>query len=353
VSTVALFSAKGAPGVTTTAMLVASLWPRPALLADCDPAGGDVGLRLPAPDGRPLDLARGMLSLLPVARRGIEPATLFEHTQQVVGGGEVIVGVTGPEQAAAAVPAVWSTLAKAFDQLDDHDVILDLGRLDSTSPVLALAQVADVVVCVLDANVAGVFAARARLRTMLPVLASADRLGTKVGVLVRATDRREALSASAVIHDEFPDLIDLGQVAHDRSGARLFDGQRVSRPERTLLVRSGVELVGALQSALYVTQWSPRGDGVVPATTRPPLSPPPAAPVPDLAGAPGLAPVYAPAAVAPPPPAPMVPLPPAGVNPYANVSYQAPPPPPAAPAAPVRMSRAEERRLRREAERQR
>ena len=56
-SIVALFSAKGAPGTTTAAMLIASLWPRPALLADCDPAGGDIGAA-PArrPDGRPLDL---------------------------------------------------------------------------------------------------------------------------------------------------------------------------------------------------------------------------------------------------------------------------------------------------------
>ena len=328
-STVALFSAKGAPGVTTTAMLVASLWPRPALLADCDPAGGDVGLRLPAPDGRPLDLTRGMLSLLPVARRGIEPAILFEHAQQVVGGGEVIVGVTGPEQAAAAVAAVWGTLAKAFDQLDDHDVIVDLGRLDSTSSVLALAQAADVVACVLDATVAGVFAARARLRTLLPVLASSDRLSVKVGVLVRAADRREALSATAVIHDEFPELIDLGHLAHDRSGARLFDGQRVSRPERTLLVRSGVELVGALQSALYLTRWSPRGDESAPAKSPTPAPPPP-----------------------PPPPAAIAPTPAPGVNPYANVSYQAPPPQ-ATPAEPARLGRAEERRRRREAERQR
>ena len=41
-SVIAFFSSKGAPGTTTAAMLAASLWPRPALLADCDPAGGDL-----------------------------------------------------------------------------------------------------------------------------------------------------------------------------------------------------------------------------------------------------------------------------------------------------------------------
>ncbi|HVU90955.1 MAG TPA: hypothetical protein VHC23_01905, partial [Jatrophihabitans sp.] len=66
-STVVFFSAKRAPGATTAAMLAAALWQRPAVLADCDPAGGDVALRLPAPDGRPLDVERGLLSLLPLA----------------------------------------------------------------------------------------------------------------------------------------------------------------------------------------------------------------------------------------------------------------------------------------------
>lgn len=36
----ALTSAKGAPGVSTAALAMTLLWPRAALLAECDPAGG-------------------------------------------------------------------------------------------------------------------------------------------------------------------------------------------------------------------------------------------------------------------------------------------------------------------------
>jgi MinD-like ATPase involved in chromosome partitioning or flagellar assembly len=266
-STIAFFSAKGAPGVTTTAMLTASLWPRPALLADCDPAGGDMGLRLPRPDGRPLDLGTGLLSLLPLARRELSPGTVRQHAQPVLGGGEVVVGVTGPEQATAVGP-VWATLAQALADLDEQDVIIDLGRLDPTSPVLPLADSADLLVCVLDGSVPGVFAARARLRTLLPALPAATGgagLGPKVGIVVHAEDRRDAVSGAGVIRSDCPEVADLGWLANDPVGARIFDGQPVNRPERTMLVRSGRELVGRLHSAIGVPQWSPQQTGGAPA----------------------------------------------------------------------------------------
>ena len=39
---IALCSAKGAPGVTTSGLALALSWPRPVVLAELDPAGGDV-----------------------------------------------------------------------------------------------------------------------------------------------------------------------------------------------------------------------------------------------------------------------------------------------------------------------
>ena len=55
---IAVASAKGAPGVTTFAVALAALAPRRAVLADLDPAGGDLVLRYPAPDGQPLPPAK-------------------------------------------------------------------------------------------------------------------------------------------------------------------------------------------------------------------------------------------------------------------------------------------------------
>ena len=65
---IALTSAKGAPGVTTTALALTLLWPRPVLLAECDPAG-DSSL-LAGYMGGSVEHTRGLLGLLAAQRRG-------------------------------------------------------------------------------------------------------------------------------------------------------------------------------------------------------------------------------------------------------------------------------------------
>jgi len=254
---IAFFSAKGAPGVTTAAMLTASLWPRQALLVDCDPGGGDVGLRLPGVDGRPLDLERGLLTLLPRARRALEPRELLEHAQRVAGGTQVIVGLSGPEQASAG-GALWTTLVQAFAGLDGYDVVVDLGRVDTKSPLLPLLQNADIAVCVLAASVSSVIITRARLRALRPVLAGSSGTGPRLGLIVRAdADRRDVDGAAAAIRADVPDIHLLGQLASDRRGAGIFDGRPVARPERTMLVRSGAEVVAQLSALITPSAWSP------------------------------------------------------------------------------------------------
>ena len=124
----ALLSAKGSPGTTTTALLLAALWPAPVLLVDADAEGGDVALRLRREDGAPVDRSRGLLSLLPLARRELQPAVLPEHAQVLRGGVEVLAGLSGPGQAGAA-GHLWSNLADAFGRTVDRDVLVDCGRV--------------------------------------------------------------------------------------------------------------------------------------------------------------------------------------------------------------------------------
>ena len=45
---IALASASGSPGVTTTALGLALLWPRPVLLVEADPTGGSGAVPVPA-----------------------------------------------------------------------------------------------------------------------------------------------------------------------------------------------------------------------------------------------------------------------------------------------------------------
>ena len=59
----AVCAAKGSPGVSTAAVALGMTWARPAVVADLDPAGGDLSLRYRDVEGRPLDPDRGLMSL--------------------------------------------------------------------------------------------------------------------------------------------------------------------------------------------------------------------------------------------------------------------------------------------------
>lgn len=247
----ALLSAKGSPGTTTTALLAAALWPAPVLLVDADAEGGDVALRLRREDGAPVDRSRGLLSLLPLARRELQPATLPEHAQVLRGGIEAVAGLSGPGQAGAA-GHLWSNLAEAFARTVDRDVLVDCGRVSPQSSHLPLLQRADLVVCVLRPTVSGVVHARERLALLQPSLVAPDGHRPRVGLVVvdDRPDGRDAEGAAAVIARDLPGVEVLGRLAHDPKGAGVFEGFELSRPERTLLVRSGREVVAAMVAAL-------------------------------------------------------------------------------------------------------
>ena len=113
---IVLAADKGAPGVTTAAVALGAVWPRPVLLAECDQAGGDLVYRLPAEGGGMLNPARGLLSLAATARRGLRAEQVWEHTQRLSGGLDVLVGLTSAEQA-QGLTWLWSPLGRAFANL--------------------------------------------------------------------------------------------------------------------------------------------------------------------------------------------------------------------------------------------
>src|SRR5580692_12570056 len=103
---VAIAADKGAPGVTTAAVVLAAVWPRPVLLAECDPAGGDLVYRFSADGGGRLDPRRGLLSLAVAARHGLRPEQVRDHAQTLRGGLAVLAGVSTAEQGAGLLP-LW------------------------------------------------------------------------------------------------------------------------------------------------------------------------------------------------------------------------------------------------------
>jgi hypothetical protein len=245
---VTVLSAKGAPGATTTAMLLASLWPRPTVLVDADPAGGDVALRLPRADGRPLDAQRGLLSLLPSARRGVPPELVHDHTQTALGGQPVLAGLSGPEQSLAVGP-LWGALADAFARLPGVDVVVDAGQVHAHSPHLALVDRSDLVLWVYRPTAWSVLHTRRRLEGLADHFAGSPT--RVVAVPVASPDQRgDVAAAAATIVGDWSWVTEAGPVALDPRAVVMFEGGEVFRPERTLLARSGRELADSLYAAL-------------------------------------------------------------------------------------------------------
>lgn len=249
---VCVLSAKGSPGATTTALLTAALWPRPVLLLDADPAGGDVAVRLPSAAGGPLDADRGLLPLLSAARRGLTPVQVLAEAQHAAGGSTVVTGLAGPEQSAAAA-ANWPALAAAVAGVGTttgHDVVVDAGRTAPDAVHLPLLRCSDVVVLVLRADVSGVLHARDRVRGLATALRRPDGLLPRFGVVVVGGPRgRDATQAVEAVRSAGEFVEEFGRLPLDPAGAAVFDGARTPRPERTALVRAGAGLVATLARA--------------------------------------------------------------------------------------------------------
>lgn len=143
---VGLCSVKGSPGVTTTALALAARWPTgDPLVVEADPAGGDLAARhrLPANPG--------LVSLAAAARRQSTAELLVEHSQRLPGGLHVIPGPVAAEQARAALGVLTTRgmrATRAAATSPGAAILVDVGRLDSSSPALPLVRGADSLVVV-------------------------------------------------------------------------------------------------------------------------------------------------------------------------------------------------------------
>jgi hypothetical protein len=168
VAILVLTSAAGAPGVTTLAVGLALTWPRPVLLADCDPGAHQAVLA-----GYLAGRSAGGRGLLRVAEAHRDRRNLREVVidQCLPLGSDddhrrlFLPGFTRPGSAAHFV-AVWDELAETFDRLDavDVDVIIDAGRLGTAGGVpTALLERSALTGVVLRSSFRSVMSARVHL----------------------------------------------------------------------------------------------------------------------------------------------------------------------------------------------
>lgn len=236
-----LASAKGSPGVTTTALALASVWPRPVLLAECDPAGGDIlagFLRAGATANG------GLLDVALAARRGLTPADVLRRSVGLAEDGRVLLlpGLTDPGHIATVIPS-WPGIVAALRGLASaepaYDVLADAGRLGAPWPTELIAG-ADRVLLVLRPTLPQVHSARHHL-------AQIRRLNDDTTAEVAVVLIGDAPYSRAEVADALGVPV-LATVALDeRAASALSDGAERGRWfERSAMVRSITQLATKL-----------------------------------------------------------------------------------------------------------
>lgn len=155
----ALGSIKGAPGVTTTILAMAAVWPtdRTLLVAELDPDGGVLAAR------RGLGFEPGLVTAVAALLRGA--GTVHDHTQALSDSVRVLVAPSTAEQVRASVEAAGDALWPALTG-DGVDVLVDCGRLRASSPAVAVARDADALLLLLRPRLEDVALARDRLPSL-------------------------------------------------------------------------------------------------------------------------------------------------------------------------------------------
>ena len=151
--TVALFSIKGSPGVTTLACCLGAVWPaeRRVVVMEADPAGGDLCTRFLLPD------APGLMTLALSARGSNSGITdIDQHVQVLPGGLEVLIGPPNSDAALSLDREVVALSQLIAISTNDIDLIIDCGRISpALQSQMAILERADIALMVspLDARV--------------------------------------------------------------------------------------------------------------------------------------------------------------------------------------------------------
>ncbi|WP_405769000.1 hypothetical protein [Streptomyces sp. NBC_01538] len=264
---IVLAADKGSPGVTTAAVALAAVWPRRALLAETDPAGGDLVYRSAAAHGGMLNPNTGMLSIAATARRGLVPDQLWDHVQPLSGGLEVLVGLGIAEQA-AGLAGLWPTLGSAFAQLGDSpnapaDVIADCGRISGDTPVVDLFPHAALVLLISRTEPEAIARVRDRAAALSTKLHGGPRgagsLGTPlIGVVLIADPNNSGKLVNQVndmlVHAQTGARV-VGTLAEDPAGAEQLAGRKRGRLDKSMLIRSARKVTSDLYQQ-YGAAWS-------------------------------------------------------------------------------------------------
>jgi hypothetical protein len=177
---------------------------------------------------------------------------VWEHTQQLHGGLDVLTGVTNAEQG-AGLDALWAALGTALGAFPQADVIADCGRIGADGPYYDLLAQASTVVMITRASLGEVVRLRDRAGALLAGVQRRGRPGTRVGVVVIAQHKRFDSTLTevrnALGHDTGPVSV-VGGLAFEPRSADQLSGQWGGRLDRSMLIRTTRQIAGQLAAQL-------------------------------------------------------------------------------------------------------
>jgi len=161
---IALTSASGSPGVTTSCLGLALSWPRTVLLVEADPTGGSGILAGYFRGAREYDagLIEVALSALGV------PDALAQVARPIEGSQASFVAGTRAHGQAGALRDLWEPLGQALQDLEatGQDVLIDAGRLGFAGGPDRLLARADLTLLVTRTTLPALAAARSWAETL-------------------------------------------------------------------------------------------------------------------------------------------------------------------------------------------
>jgi len=225
---IAFGSVKGAPGVTTTILALAAVWPDAGqlLIAELDPDGGVLAARLG------LGFEPGLVTLAAGLRHGGND--LLQHAQPLGPAVRAVVAPAASEQVHASILTAGERLASALGGWAS-DVLVDCGRLASTSPVLDIARSAALTLLLARPRLDDVALVRARM-------AALRRAGVGTRMVLVGDGPYDHDEVAAAVGDRV-----LAVLPSDVRTAAALNGRRPGRPgRRSPLLRSAGQLAAAI-----------------------------------------------------------------------------------------------------------
>lgn len=231
---IALTSASGSPGVTTTALGLALSRSRPTLVLDADPTGGSAYLAgylrgQVAPPDALIDL---YMASTTGRLRDVLPQVLVPIPDSKV---SLIPGMRSHVQAEALSP-LWDPLLAALKGLSGtgQDVIVDLGRVGLTGWARQIARGADLTLLVVRSDLVALAGARSWASTLASEAAEIGA-GSTTGLLVVGPGNPYSAK-------EIPGVLGLPLIASvdwDPKAAAVFSaGKQIRKLGQSGLVRS-------------------------------------------------------------------------------------------------------------------